>query len=1338
MTQLRPGHVISGDVNGAPLRETRMFKTWTILAPFLCCLVLQTNAQFQNVIYGLAEDCQKPGPQPLGMQSGHIKADQLWASTSVPERGPNDGRVYGPAAWQAAMNDINQFFAIDLLERKTLTAVSTQGQRGSNRFVRQYYIQYSTDNITWIPVTDDTTGDPELFFGNSDDNGVVINPFKTPIVAQFIRFNPQRWSVYIAMRVELYGCGFTSDIATFGGNEAIVYDLSQPNWEIKSRLDSLYMRFRTTEPDGLLLFAEDNQGDYIIVELVRGHLRFSIDLGTIATQTGATSVETGSLLDDNQWHDVEILRDRKDITVTVDRLTQTQHANGLFDRLDLDKKIYLGAAPDYRKRGMTVRRGFKGCMENVVFNAMHLIRDAKAQVARHDTMGSIAFSCRRAITETVTFPSTMSHLKIPTSTGALNTYSAKFEFRTYNEEGMMLYQELQGGHVMLKIIKPGFLQYQIKGRSSLDGSTIPIVEETIENIDPKSTDKAFSDGLWHAVDLSIGTNKINLTVDGYSWVAKRILQIETSSTNILIGGGRNDQHGFIGCMRNLAIGGNPFSVNALPVGTNIGAANGTCGMRDRCLPNPCEHDGVCTQTWDSFNCTCNGTGYTGAVCHTSAHPVSCDEVKQLDRTYKLTEKETMIDLDGSGPLKPFKVVCKFTQTGENETWVGHQNGQETTVNGFQQPGSYRQAITYDANKHQLDELIRRSDTCRQFIQYKCRQSRLMTNPGIEEGPRSYGWWTGRTYQRMYYWGGAAPDTESCQCGITGQCEDKTRLCNCDSSKLDWTADEGYLSYKEHLPVMELFFGDTGTLTDTKEGKYTLGQLICVNDHFFKNTVTFRKMDAALEFDTLKASESWDIRFQFKTTATTGIFIKNTGASDFIEVRLITANTIYFRFDVGTGIQTLAKITSFPLNNDEWHTVHVERNRKEATLKVDTQSEVEIPEPQNLGFRPLALNSRLFVGAGVDYQDGFVGCMRALQVNGVNYDMVKKVQEDQYKYGLEIGCVGKCMSNPCLHNGVCKEFYDRYECECTYTTYRGYICGREVGTNFLRNMMLLYTFDSTFGSVSTDEETIQIGFSTQLKQGILMQIQNADNSEYLTVEINNNGGIKVSIQVGFGLEELSTAPGLGVLFDNKQQHVARIWRTNNGRVLHVQVDEYPEVTKTFNLPPNSDTKLDAPKYMYIGKNTSTPVGEGFEGCIYHMQFDTIYPIKEAFRDPRPNWIQLFPKASDFNESMCGFEEVLDEDQPEELRPDRGVKREFIPSQYLESNQAQSAVIGGVLAIVFVILILVAFLVYRYWRREKGEYKTYEAKGAEESNQADEAIARGATRQPEVSTKKEYYI
>jgi len=58
---------------------------------------------------------------------------------------------------------------------------------------------------------------------------------------------------------------------------------------------------------------------------------------------------------------------------------------------------------------------------------------------------------------------------------------------------------------------------------------------------------------------------------------------------------------------------------------------------------------------------------------------------------------------------------------------------------------------------------------------------------------------------------------------------------------------------------------------------------------------------------------------------------------------------------------------------------------------------------------------------------------------------------------------------------------------------------------LPSYMIRYQFDTSAGDISTDEENILIGFSTQLKQGTLMFVRNdARPPEYISIEVNNNG------------------------------------------------------------------------------------------------------------------------------------------------------------------------------------------------------------------------------------------
>lgn len=35
--------------------------------------------------------------------------------------------------------------------------------------------------------------------------------------------------------------------------------------------------------------------------------------------------------------------------------------------------------------------------------------------------------------------------------------------------------------------------------------------------------------------------------------------------------------------------------------------------------------------------------------------------------------------------------------------------------------------------------------------------------------------------------------------------------------------------------------------------------------------------------------------------------------------------------------------------------------------------------------------------------------------------------------------------------------------------------------------------------------------------------------------------------------------------------------------------------------------------------------GFEGCIFRMEIDNVYPLKRAFQDPKPTFVKLYPEG-----------------------------------------------------------------------------------------------------------------
>jgi len=69
------------------------------------------------------------------------------------------------------------------------------------------------------------------------------------------------------------------EAATFDGSSRITYDISGPNQWVQTREDYIRLRFKTNQANGLLIFAAGNQGDYIVLEMIRGQLFVNLDLG---------------------------------------------------------------------------------------------------------------------------------------------------------------------------------------------------------------------------------------------------------------------------------------------------------------------------------------------------------------------------------------------------------------------------------------------------------------------------------------------------------------------------------------------------------------------------------------------------------------------------------------------------------------------------------------------------------------------------------------------------------------------------------------------------------------------------------------------------------------------------------------------------------------------------------------------------------------------------------------------------------------------------------------------------------------------------------------------------
>lgn len=621
-------------------------------------------------------------------------------------------------------------------------------------------------------------------------------------------------------------------------------------------------------------------------------------------------------------------------------------------------------------------------------------------------------------------------------------------------------------------------------------------------------DYPFNDGRWHSLVITITKNNLVLNIDERPMKTERRLTMTTGSY-YWIGGGK-DKNGFIGCMRLISVDGNfrlPTDWKEEEYCCKGEVLFDACRMTDRCNPNPCKHDGICRQNALEFFCDCSNTGYAGAVCHTSLNPLSCQAYKNVQSVQQ--RANIHIDVDGSGPLRPFPVTCEFYSDGRVITVVSHSQEHSTIVDGFQEPGSFEQNIIYDAGLHQIEALLNRSHSCWQRLSYSCQASRLFNSPSDEQSFRPYSWWVSRQNHPMDYWAGSLPGSRKCECGILGNCHDPTKWCNCDSNSLEWLEDSGDISEKEYLPVRAVRFGDTGTPLDEKQGRYTLGALMCEGDDLFNNVITFRIADANINLPTFDMGHSGDIYFEFRTTVENAVIFHADGPKpnyDYIKLSINGGSKIQFEYQAGSGSLGVTVETSYHLNDNKWHSVSVERNRKEARLVVDGALKAEVREPPG-PVRALYLTSPLSLGSTLDYRDGFVGCIRALLLNGLLVDL--KSYARVAPYGISQGCVGRCESNPCLNNGTCTERYDGYSCDCRWSAFKGPICADEIGVNMRASSIIKYDFLGSWRS--TIAENIRVGFTTTNAKGFLLGFSSNISKEYLTIQISNSGECRLAIR-----------------------------------------------------------------------------------------------------------------------------------------------------------------------------------------------------------------------------------
>uniref|UniRef100_A0A8B9K597 Contactin associated protein-like 5b n=1 Tax=Astyanax mexicanus TaxID=7994 RepID=A0A8B9K597_ASTMX len=1091
--------------------------------------------------------------------------------------------ILGGGGWTPERMDRLRWLQVDLRERVEVTAVATQGRFGSSDWVSSYALLYSDTGRAWKQHRqEDSTG-----WGFTAWCEIVV---------------------YFRETRRLRFC-YKSDVADFDGRSSLLYRFNQKS--MSTVKDVISLQFKSQRADGVLVHGEGQRGDYITLELHRGSLALHINLGMydakLHPSSGHVSVSLGSLLDDQHWHSVLIERFNKQINFTVDRLTRHVRTGGLGDSLEVDYELSFGGIPLPGKPGTFLRKNFHGCMENLYYNGVNVIDLAKRKKPQIYSVGNVTFSCSEPAAVSATFLSSSgSFLQLPADPGdpvgeaegedegASGGWSAGFQFRTWNREGLLLWIGLQGAERLLLLLADGQLRLS-HHRSAVQSAEITVGEH-------------LNHCLFYFVLFNPGC-----------------------PAALANQGCRNPTLTYQGCMRSIVVNGHPIDLYRVQqglLGNYSELQIDICGVQDRCLPNYCEHEGECSQSWSTFHCDCSGTGYTGATCHNSIFEASCE-------AHRLTGSASgffSIDPDGSGPLRPTVVYCNMT---EDKVWmvVGHNSSVAVSVKGSSLQKPHVMKLNYSATLQQLSTLLHRAEHCQQEVLYL---HACLCVCFVSDGtPLS--WWLDRGGERRTYWGGFLPGVQQCSCSLAENCIDMNYFCNCDADRTTWENDTGLLSYKDHLPVTEMVVGDTNRTGS--EAVYRVGSLQCYGDRFLWNSASFYQESSYLHFPTLQAELSVDISFYFKTTAPSGVFLENLGVKDFARLELSGPSVVTFAFDVGNGPVVLTVKSHVPLNDKQWHYVRAERNVKEASLQVD-QLPLRFLEAPSDGHARLQLNSQLFIGGTASRQRGFLGCIRALNINGMTLDLEERAKMTP---GVSSGCPGHCSSqNQLCHNrGRCIEKSSGYVCDCTHSAYGGPHCQKEVSVSFEVGTSVTYTFQEPFSVIrnksrqssaiyaqsSKSRENVAFRFLTTKAPAMLMSVTTY-HQQYMAIILAHNG----SLQIWYKLNREKQPD----MFTPTQHSLA------NGKLHRIQLhregrDMY-DINQKYRL--STDRELNMIRSLTLGKVTGRAgVDEevlqagsrGFIGCLSSVQFNHLAPLKAAILNRGSSLISVL---GNLVESNCG--------------------------------------------------------------------------------------------------------
>ncbi|XP_075386685.1 neurexin 3 isoform X5 [Tenrec ecaudatus] len=824
--------------------------------------------------------------------------------------------------------------------------------------------------------------------------------------------------------------------------------------------------------------------------------------------------------------------------------------------LGSDDFFYVGGSPSTADLpGSPVSNNFMGCLKEVVYKnndiRLELSRLARIGDTKMKIYGEVVFKCENVATlDPINFETPEAYISLP-KWNTKRMGSISFDFRTTEPNGLILFthgkpQERKDARSQ-KNTKVDFFAVEL-----LDGNLYLLLDMGSGTIKVKATQKKANDGEWYHVDIqrdgrsgtiSVNSRRTPFTASGES----EILDLEG---DMYLGGLPENRaglilptelwtamlnYGYVGCIRDLFIDGRSKNIRQLAEMQNAAGVKSSCSRMSakQCDSYPCKNNAVCKDGWNRFICDCTGTGYWGRTCEREA---------------------SILSYDGSMYMKIIMPMVMHTEAEDVSFRFMSQRAYGLLVATTSRDSADTLRLELDGGRVKLMVNL-------DCIRINCNSSKGPETLYAGQKLNDNEWHTVRVVRRG----------KSLKLTVDDDVAEGTMVG--DHTRLEFhNIETGIMTEKRYISVVpssfighlqSLMFNGLLYIDLCKNGDIDYCELKARFGlrNIIADPVTFKTKSSYLSLATLQAYTSMHLFFQFKTTSADGFILFNSGdGNDFIAVELVKGY-IHYVFDLGNGPNVIKGNSDRPLNDNQWHNVVITRdNSNTHSLKVDTKVVTQVIN----GAKNLDLKGDLYM-AGlaqgmysnlpklVASRDGFQGCLASVDLNGRLPDLINDALHRSGQ--IERGCEGPsttCQGDSCANQGVCMQQWEGFTCDCSMTSYSGNQCNDPGATYIFGKSggLILYTWPAN-DRPSTRSDRLAVGFSTTVKDGILVRIDSAPGlGDFLQLHIEHG---KIGVVFNIGTVDISIKEERTPVNDGKY-HVVRF--TRNGGNATLQVDNWP--------------------------------------------------------------------------------------------------------------------------------------------------------------------------------------